>query len=106
MLRGFWNGETLGSGTDHWKYYTEFRAGKVSAETVDEVLAGTARSGGDLYDHGDGGHDDVSGRDAGNDIAGCIVNSCTGFPIMPLWPPPVVDGSLRWSGRISRRPTL
>ena len=46
MLRGFWNGETLGSGTDHWKYYTEFRAGKVSAETVDEVLAGTARSAG------------------------------------------------------------
>ncbi len=46
MLRGYWNGKTLGSGTDHWKYYTEFRAGKVSAETVDEVLAGTARSAG------------------------------------------------------------
>ncbi len=44
MLRGFWNGETLGSGTDHWKYYTDFRAGNVSAETVDEVVAGTARS--------------------------------------------------------------
>ena len=44
MLRGFWNGETLGSGTDHWKYYTDFRAGNVSAKTVDEVVAGTARS--------------------------------------------------------------
>ena len=46
MLRGFWNGETLGSGTDHWKYYAEYRAGNVESSVVDEVLAGTARSSG------------------------------------------------------------
>jgi dihydroxy-acid dehydratase len=46
MLRGFWNGKTMGSGTDHWKYYAEFRAGNVGAEVVDEVVAGTARSAG------------------------------------------------------------
>ena len=46
MLRGFWNGETLGSGTDHWKYYAEYRAGHVDASVVDEVLAGSSRSAG------------------------------------------------------------
>jgi len=46
MLRGFWNGETLGSGTDHWKYYAEYRAGNVDAAVVDEVLAGASRSSG------------------------------------------------------------
>ncbi|MGE0253953.1 MAG: L-arabinonate dehydratase [Alphaproteobacteria bacterium] len=44
MLRGYWNGLTLGSGTDHWKYFAEFRAGNVDARTVEEVLAGVARS--------------------------------------------------------------
>jgi len=46
MLRGFWNGETLGSGTDHWKYYAEYRAGNLDASVVDEVLAGSSRSAG------------------------------------------------------------
>jgi dihydroxy-acid dehydratase len=46
MLRGFWNGHTLGSGTDHWKYYAEYRAGNVEASVVDEVLAGASRSAG------------------------------------------------------------
>ncbi len=46
MLRGFWNGETLGSGTDHWKYYAEYRAGNLDASVVDEVLAGSSRSSG------------------------------------------------------------
>lgn len=46
MLRGFWNGETLGSGTDHWRYWAEYRAGNVPRETMDEVLAGVARSAG------------------------------------------------------------
>ncbi|MBS29493.1 MAG: dihydroxy-acid dehydratase [Alphaproteobacteria bacterium] len=46
MLRGFWNGETLGSGTDHWKYYAEYRAGNIESGVVDEVLAGASRSAG------------------------------------------------------------
>ena len=29
MLRGNWHGEPLGSGTDTWKYWAEFRAGKI-----------------------------------------------------------------------------
>src|SRR3546814_17597052 len=39
-----WNGETLGSGTDHWRHWAEYRAGNVAKETMDEVLAGVARS--------------------------------------------------------------
>ena len=30
MLRGNWHGEPLGSGTDTWKYWAEFRAGNLS----------------------------------------------------------------------------
>ena len=29
MLRGNWRGETLGSGSDVWKYWAELRAGKI-----------------------------------------------------------------------------
>ena len=29
MLRGHWRGETLGSGTDVWKYWAERRAGNL-----------------------------------------------------------------------------
>jgi dihydroxy-acid dehydratase len=46
MLRGHWRGETLGSGSDVWKYWAERRAGNLSQEAWDEIEYGIARSAG------------------------------------------------------------
>ena len=46
MLRGHWRGETLGSGSDAWKYWDEKRAGKLSEEEWCEIEDGIARSHG------------------------------------------------------------
>ena len=46
MLRGFWRGETLGSGTDVWKYWAERRAGNLSDQAWEELEEGMARSPG------------------------------------------------------------
>lgn len=44
MLRGNWNGKTLGSGSDAWKYWDERRAGNISDNDWNEMQAGIARS--------------------------------------------------------------
>ena len=44
MLRGNWHGQTLGSGSDAWKYWDERRAGNISARDWDEMQTGIARS--------------------------------------------------------------
>jgi dihydroxy-acid dehydratase len=46
MLRGHWRGETLGSGTDMWRYWDERRAGTISEEQWAELEGGLARSPG------------------------------------------------------------
>ena len=46
MLRGNWGGETLGSGTDSWKYWAELRAGNISEQDWSEIEQGIARSAG------------------------------------------------------------
>ncbi|WP_253194961.1 L-arabinonate dehydratase [Streptomyces sp. MP131-18] len=46
MLRGHWRGETLGSGTDMWKYWDERRAGRIGDRELDELEGGLARSPG------------------------------------------------------------
>ena len=46
MLRGNWHGEPLGSGTDTWKYWAEFRAGTINDKELAEVEEGIARSPG------------------------------------------------------------
>ncbi len=46
MLRGNWNGQTLGSGTDHWKYWAEKCAGNISECQWSELEDGIARSAG------------------------------------------------------------
>jgi dihydroxy-acid dehydratase len=46
MLKGAWRGETLGSGSDIWKYWDEWRAGKLPAEALREIEDGIARSPG------------------------------------------------------------
>ena len=46
MLRGDWNGRTLGSGSDTWKYWAELRAGKITEDEWKGVESGIARSPG------------------------------------------------------------
>ncbi len=46
MLRGFWNGHTLGSGSDSWKFWDELRAGTITQEDWQGVEGGIARSWG------------------------------------------------------------
>ena len=44
MLRGNWQGKTLGSGSDAWKYWDELRAGKITDQDWLGVEGGIARS--------------------------------------------------------------
>jgi dihydroxy-acid dehydratase len=44
MLRGNWQGRTLGSGSDLWKYWDERRAGNISPKYWGEMETGIARS--------------------------------------------------------------
>ncbi|MFJ8194375.1 L-arabinonate dehydratase [Streptomyces sp. NPDC096094] len=46
MLPGHWRGETLGSGTDMWKYWDDKRAGIVGDCEMQELESGLARSPG------------------------------------------------------------
>ncbi len=46
MLRGNWNGVTLGSGSDTWKYWAELRAGNITEDDWQGVEDGIARSPG------------------------------------------------------------
>ena len=44
MLRGNWQGKTLGSGSDSWKYWDELRAGRITDQDWLGVEGGIARS--------------------------------------------------------------
>lgn len=44
MLRGNWQGKTLGSGSDSWKYWDELRAGTITRADWEGVERGIARS--------------------------------------------------------------
>ena len=44
MLRGNWRGQTLGSGSDVWKYWDEKRAGTITEADWAEIENGIARS--------------------------------------------------------------
>jgi dihydroxy-acid dehydratase len=46
MLRGNWRGNTLGSGSDAWKYWAELRAGNIDEQAWEEIEEGIARSAG------------------------------------------------------------
>jgi dihydroxy-acid dehydratase len=46
MLRGTWRGQTLGSGSDVWKYWDEKRAGVIGEREWEEIENGIARSPG------------------------------------------------------------
>ncbi len=46
MLNGHWRDQTLGSGSDSWKYWDELRAGTIGEREWHEVEDGIARSAG------------------------------------------------------------
>jgi dihydroxy-acid dehydratase len=46
MLKGHWRDQTLGSGSDSWKYWAELRAGNISERDWQEIEDGIARSPG------------------------------------------------------------
>src|SRR6476646_70992 len=46
MLRGNWHGQTLGSGSDSWKYWAELRAGNIDEDDWRDIEDGIARSAG------------------------------------------------------------
>ena len=46
MLRGNWQGKTLGSGSDVWKYWDELRAGNITEPDWTQIEEGIARSAG------------------------------------------------------------
>ena len=46
MLRGNWNGQVLGSGSDVWKYWAEKCAGNITDNVWEEMEDGIARSAG------------------------------------------------------------
>ncbi|HKX38788.1 MAG TPA: L-arabinonate dehydratase [Burkholderiales bacterium] len=46
MLNGRWRSETLGSGSDSWKYWAELRAGTITERDWQEIEDGIARSPG------------------------------------------------------------
>ena len=46
MLRGNWQGKTLGSGSDVWKYWDELRAGNITGHDWTQIEEGIARSAG------------------------------------------------------------
>ena len=46
MLRGNWRGNTLGSGSDSWKYWAELRAGNIDEGDWEEIEDGIARAPG------------------------------------------------------------
>ena len=46
MLRGHWRNETLGSGTDMWKYWDDRKAGLIGDQEISELETGLARSPG------------------------------------------------------------
>jgi dihydroxy-acid dehydratase len=46
MVKGCWRGETLGSGSDVWKFWDERRAGRLGCDAWTEIEDGIARSPG------------------------------------------------------------
>ena len=73
MLRGNWRGQTLGSGSDVWKYWDEKRAGKITEADWAEIEERHRALVRHLHDHGHGRHHDGHRRGAGSDAAGRLV---------------------------------
>jgi dihydroxyacid dehydratase/phosphogluconate dehydratase len=74
MLSGNWNGVTLGSGSDSWKYWAELRAEKITQEDWQGI-----EGAGALHDNGHRVDDDERRRSARLHVARLRVDSRSGF---------------------------
>ena len=79
MLKARWGKETLGSGSDVWKYWAERCAGNLCDESWHEIENSIARSPRCLYDDGHSVDDDVDRGIVGNESSRCIVRSRCDF---------------------------
>ena len=100
MLRGNWHGEPLGSGTDTWKYWAEFRAGNINDEELAEVEEGIARSPGHCMVMGTASTMTSAAEVAGLDAAGRGFDPGRRFAITRAWRATAAAASSRWCGRI------
>ena len=76
---GRWRGQALGSGTDTGGL-NDWKAGVLSDAEFTEMEDGVARSAGTLHDDGHGLDDDLAGRGARHDVAGCVLDPGAGQP--------------------------
>ena len=79
MLRGNWNGVTLGSGSDSWKYWAELRAGNDHRRGLARHRRRHCALAGALHDDGHRVDDDERCRSAGLHAARLRLDSCSGF---------------------------
>ena len=70
MLRASWRGQTLGSGSDVWKYWDELRAGHDHRGGLGLRRGADRLVARPLHDDGHGLDDDLRGRGAGPVVAG------------------------------------
>ena len=88
MLPGHWRDETLGSGTDMWKYWDEHRAGLIGDCELRRAGGRPRPLARSLHDHGHGLHDDRRRRGPRRDAAGRLLASRPSTPGTSGWPPP------------------
>ena len=75
MLRGNWNGQPLGSGTDIWKFWTERCAGNITRRRLERHRRRHRALAWLLHDHGHGIHHDGARRSSRHDAARRVVDS-------------------------------
>ena len=101
MLRGNWNGQPLGSGTDLWKYWTERCAGNLSDEEWNAIEGGIARSPGFCMTMGTAATMTALSGSAGHDAARRVVDPRAGFQPRRHGDGQRPAASSRWSGKIA-----
>ena len=99
MLRGNWQGKTLGSGSDAWKYWDERRAGNITDTQWHELESGIARSYGTCMTMGT-----AATMMSIAEGLGYVFPAPLPFqPLIPItsgWPLPVADARLSWFWKI------
>ena len=85
MLRGDWHGQTLGSGSDVWKYWDEKRAGRISEEDWSEMEERHRPLARRLHDDGHRRDHDRAHRSARADAARRLLDPGAPTPTIRAW---------------------